>query len=196
MHNILPYEGEVFYHPSFLNENAASELFNDLLTQTAWQHDVVVIFGKRITTKRKTAWYGSKPYVYTYSGTPKVALPFLESLNHLRNAILRQTGIDFNSCLLNYYADGSESMGWHTDNERSLRSDIPIASVSLGASRKFSFKNKDSKERVDLELKNGSLLMMNPPTQDFWLHSLPKTTRVNEPRINLTFRMMREESAQ
>jgi len=196
MRNILPYQGEVFYHPSFFNDSTADGLFDDLLNQVAWEHDVVVLFGKRITTKRKTAWYGLEPYVYSYSGMPKVALPFSEPLNLIRAEIYRETSFHFNSCLLNYYAEGSEAMGWHTDNERSLVARMPIASISLGASRKFSFKNKSSKDRIDLQLEHGSLLMMNPPTQDYWLHSLPKTSKVNHPRINLTFRMMQEESIQ
>ena len=145
MRNILPHQGEAFYYPSFFKEITADGLFDDLLANIEWQRDVVVIFGKRITTKRKTAWYGVNPYVYTYSGVSKVALPYSETLNRIRREIHHKTGINFNSCLLNYYAEGSESMGWHTDNERSLMPEMPIASISLGASRKFSFKNKFSK---------------------------------------------------
>lgn len=188
--NLLPYQGAAFYSPKFFDTHQADEYFHLLRERIEWQQDEVVIFGKRHITKRKTAWYGLEPFRYAYSHSTKVALPFFKTLKDILQKIELETGYVFNACLLNLYNDGREGMGWHSDNEKSLNSAMPIASVSLGAMRKFYFKNKETKERVDIQLNNGSLLMMHPPTQTHWLHSLPKTVKVKEPRINLTFRMM------
>lgn len=192
MENLLPQQGKAYYRPNFFDSHLADEYFNLLHHEIKWQHDEVVIFGKRHITKRKTAWYGSKPFEYTYSNSTKVALPFSETLLKIAQKITGETGIIFNSCLLNLYADGNEGMGWHSDNEKALNPDMSIASISLGAARKFYFKNRDTKERIDVLLDHGSLLMMHPPTQEYWLHSLPKTVKTKKPRINLTFRVIKE----
>ncbi|WP_204336738.1 alpha-ketoglutarate-dependent dioxygenase AlkB family protein [Cryomorpha ignava] len=192
MKNLLPYQGKAFKLPAFFDRQIADEYFHRLHEEIEWQHDEVILFGKRHITKRKTAWYGSKPYQYTYSNSTKVALPFSKTLLDIGQKLTRETGVIFNSCLLNLYADGSEGMGWHSDNEKVLNPEMPIASVSFGALRKFYFKNRDTKERIDILLEHGSLLMMHPPTQEHWLHSLPKTAKVKEPRINLTFRVIKE----
>jgi alkylated DNA repair dioxygenase AlkB len=149
------------------------------------------MFGKRITTARLVAWYGDEPFAYAYSGTCKRALSWNPLLRELKEKAEIFSGSSFNSCLLNFYQNGGEGMSWHSDDEKSLVPAACIASMSFGAVRKFSFKHKQSKEVVTRMLENGSLLLMEGETQQFWHHALPKTKKVIEPRINLTFRKMR-----
>ncbi len=186
--NILPYDGEVFYYGEILQSDFAKSIKVDLLGNIAWKNDEVIVYGKHIVTERKIAWYGDEAYRYTYSNTTKQAHPWSRELIQLKKIVEKHTNTRFNSCLLNLYHNGSEGMSWHSDNEESLGNNAVIASLSLGAQRKFSFKHKESKETVSLELEDGSLLLMKGSTQKYWLHSLPKTTKVDEPRINLTFR--------
>lgn len=186
--NLLPYDGTVIYHGAFLTAAEASFYFNQLLHRIAWQHDEVVMFGKRIITPRQVAWYGDASFSYTYSHTTKEALPWTPALLELKREAEKVCGAHYNSCLLNLYHHGGEGMGWHTDNEATLVPRASIASISLGAARKFSFKHKVSKETVAVTLAPGSLLEMKDETQEHWLHALPKTTTVTAPRINLTFR--------
>ena len=128
---------------------------------------------------------------YTYSKTTKTALPWTSDLLEIRRVIEEKTKETFNSCLLNLYHSGEEGMGWHSDDEKDLQKYSAIASISLGAERKFVFKNKENKETVSLSLENGSLLLMQGKTQTHWLHRLPPTKKVNTPRINLTFRTIK-----
>ena len=188
MQNILPKEGEVNYFGAIISAVKAKNYREQLLTTIDWQNDVIHMFGKTITTTRKVAWYGDKPYKYSYSNTTKEALPWTKELMELKSKIEEITNESYNSCLLNLYHNGNEGMGWHTDAEKELKKNGTIASMSIGADRKFVFKHKISKEKVALILKNGSLLVMKNQTQDYWLHSLPTTKLVSKPRINLTFR--------
>jgi alkylated DNA repair dioxygenase AlkB len=134
------------------------------------------------------AWYGEKPFEYTYSKLTKQALPWTTELIALKNSVELETGEQFNSCLLNLYHNGEEGMGWHSDGEKDLKKNGAIGSLSLGAERKFMFKHKKNGQKVELRLEQGSLLVMKDETQEFWLHRLPPTKRVLGPRINLTFR--------
>jgi alkylated DNA repair dioxygenase AlkB len=168
----------------------ANEYFDSLLQNIPWKNDEVVVFGKRIVTKRKTAWYGDSNYVYIYSNTIKQALPWTRELVNLKQIVENLSNTKFNSCLLNLYHDGNEGMGWHSDDEQSIEDNSTIASVSLGAERKFSFKHKQSNKTISVLLEHGSLLLMKDATQKNWLHSLPKSSKITLPRINLTFRRM------
>ena len=159
-----------------------------LLDKIEWENDEVIVFGKRIITKRKMAWYGDKPFKYTYSHTTKQASPWIAELLVLKNLVEQHTGETFNSCLLNLYHNGSEGMTWHSDAEKDLKENAAIASLRFGAERKFSFKHKKNKEKISLVLQNGGLLVMKGTTQTHWLHRLPTTKKVNSPRVNLTFR--------
>jgi alkylated DNA repair dioxygenase AlkB len=188
--NILPYDGDVYYYGGILEYDFAKQIRLDLLQNIAWKNDEVVIHGKHIITDRKIAWYGDKPYSYTYSNTTKQAHVWTAELLQLKQIVEKHSNAVFNSCLLNLYHTGAEGLSWHSDNEKELGKNSVIASLSLGAKRKFSFKHKQSRETVSLELEEGSLLLMKGETQQHWLHSLPKTTKVHEPRINLTFRQM------
>jgi alkylated DNA repair dioxygenase AlkB len=162
------------------------------LTTIEWRNDEAIIFGKKIITKRKVAWYGDKEYEYTYSKISKLALNWTPELLELKNMFEQQTNESFNSCLLNLYHNGNEGMEWHSDNEKKLKNNGAIASLSFGAERKFAFKHKISKEKVSFILEHGSLLVMKDETQKHWLHKLPKTTSINTPRVNLTFRTIIE----
>lgn len=186
--NLLTRDREVNYYGAMFNKKDAQFYFDKLLQSLDWKQDEVVMFGKRITTRRKVAWYGNQPYEYTYSNMMKRALPWTPELQEIKHAIEKESGERFNSCLLNLYHSGEEGMGWHSDDEPELQKNGAIASVSFGAERKFVFKNKDTKEKVEIYLENGSLLIMRGETQKYWLHTLPKSKRVKNMRLNLTFR--------
>lgn len=186
--NILPYDGEVYYHGRIVNSQEAQYYYDRFMETIEWRNDEAVVFGKRIQTKRKVAWYGDHPYLYTYSNTTKKALPWTPELLALKQKAEELTGTVFNSCLLNLYHDGQEGMAWHSDNEKSLGVNTVIASLSFGAERKFAFKHKNTKAMLALQLEAGSLLVMQGTTQTYWLHRLPPTTKVLRPRVNLTFR--------
>lgn len=186
--NLLPYDGEVIYYGPIIAYEEAMDYFNILMKDIAWQHDEAVIFGKRYITKRKVAWYGDQSYSYTYSNTTKHALLWTKELLELKLLAEKVSGTKYNSCLLNLYHDGDEAMAWHSDDEKSLGKNTVIASISLGAPRKFGFKHKETKEKIELILDHGSLLIMKGTTQTHWLHRLSKSTKIKHPRINLTFR--------
>ncbi len=186
--NYLPKDGTVNYYGKLLNQQKADYYLKTLLDTIEWRNDEAIIFGKRIITKRKVAWYGDRPYEYTYSNTTKSALPWTKELLELKLLIEQHTGETFNSCLLNLYHNGEEGMAWHSDAEKDLKKNGAIASLSFGAERKFAFKHKESKETISLVLEHASLLIMKGLTQSHWLHRLPPTKLISRPRVNLTFR--------
>ena len=186
--NLLPYDGAVFYYGKLFNQQIANHYLEILLSTIEWRNDEAVIFGKKIITKRKVAWYGDKPFEYTYSNTTKYALPWTNELVDLKNIVEKETEETYNSCLLNLYHSGEEGMAWHSDGETDLKKDGAIASVSFGAERKFAFKHKTTREKVEMILEHGSLLVMKDTTQTFWLHRLPPSKLITQPRVNLTFR--------
>lgn len=188
--NLLPYDGIVHYYGTILKSEEADHYFESLLQDVAWKNDEAFMFGHHIITKRKVAWYGDADYAYTYSNATKQALPWTNELLKLKQSVEIHSGTTFNSCLLNLYHDGEEGMAWHSDDEKALEKNGSIASLSLGAERKFAFKHKESKQTISLLLEHGSLLMMKGTTQTYWLHRLPPTKKVRRPRINLTFRRM------
>ena len=186
--NLLPKDGIVNYFGKLFSQQEANHYFNNLLTEIEWKNDEAFILGKIIITKRKVAWYGDTAFEYTYSNRTKTALPWTNELLALKSKIETETGENFNSCLLNLYHTGEEGMAWHSDGEKDLKKDGAIGSVSFGAERKFSFKNKTTKETISIMLEHGSLLVMKGATQTHWLHRLPPTKKTVKPRINLTFR--------
>ncbi|WP_197272090.1 alpha-ketoglutarate-dependent dioxygenase AlkB [Neisseria sp. 83E34] len=190
--NLLPYDGIVNDYGVIFPKQEADAYYACLKNTVLWRHDEVVIYGKRITTARQTAWYGDDSIQYAYSGITRTALPWNKVLLAIKETVERHiVGISpahFNSCLLNLYRDGSEGMAWHCDDEASLGTNPVIASLSLGATRKFSFKHKQTREKHDLMLTHGQLIVMHGVTQNHWLHAVMKSTKVHDPRINLTFR--------
>lgn len=185
---ILAADGWATYQENWISGRDANDYFDRLLNTIAWENDVLNIYGKRIVTKREVAWYGDKPFGYSYSKTERTALPWTTELKELLRMVSEETGSGFNSCLLNLYHNGNEGMGWHSDDEKELLRDGIIASVSLGAERPFFFRHKQTKEKIEVTLKNGSLLVMGGAIQRHWQHSLPKRKNIENPRINLTFR--------
>lgn len=192
--NLLPQDGTVNYYGKICNQEQADYFYEKLLNTIEWKNDEAIIFGKKIITKRKVAWYADDIFEYTYSKTTKKALPWTDDLLILKKMAEEKTGEHFNSCLLNLYHDGNEGMAYHSDGEKDLKKNGAIASLSFGAERKFSFKHKTTKEKVELVLASGSLLVMKDQTQTFWLHRLPPTKKIFSPRINLTFRTIEKES--
>ena len=186
--NLLPNDGIVNYYGKILTDTESDQYLQHLLNNIQWKNDEVIIYGKRIVTKRKIAWYGDDYYDYTYSKTTKKALKWTDELVELKSIVEEESGEIYNSCLLNLYHDGDEGMSWHSDDEKELAESSAIASVSFGAERRFVFKHKQSQEKVELILEHGTLLMMKENTQKYWLHSLPKSKKVLIPRVNLTFR--------
>lgn len=190
--NLLQLQGRTFYFGKVFSEAEAEKKFANLMENVHWQHDEVMIFGKKIITGRKTAWYGEEEFEYTYSKITKRARLWIPELLPMKKKVEEVTGLQFNSCLLNLYNSGEEGMSWHSDAEAELGKEPAIASVSLGAQRRFLLKHKSSGEKIELQLEPGSLLLMAGETQKYWLHSLPKTKKVKEPRINLTFRNIKK----
>ena len=188
--NLLPKDGIAIYYGVVFNENEATLICKELLDTIPWKQDEVVMFGKKILTKRKVAWYADAGITYTYAGVKKSGLDWTETLLGIKQKIESITGANYNACLLNLYHEGEEGMGWHRDNEKEIIAESSIASLSLGAARRFAFKHTLTNERLEIELADGSLLDMKGPIQQYWYHSLPKTKKVKKMRINLTFRLM------
>ena len=188
MNNLLPKDGTVHYYGKIFTEEQSEIYYVKLLNEINWQHDVVKIFGKEITTKRKVAFLGDEGISYKYSGKNKIAEKWPKFILEIKSTVEQISGEKFNACLLNYYHNGSEAMSWHSDNEKEILKHSAIASVSFGAERKFGFKHNFTKEEISLKLENGSLLIMKDETQIYWKHKLYTNAKITEPRINLTFR--------
>lgn len=186
--NLLPKDGAATYHPEFLTPLNSDKLMVWLQESLQWEPDQLIMYGKIISTRRKVAWVGDPNCTYTYCGFQKIPQSWTPELLDLRRQVEELTQSKFNSCLLNFYHDGNDGMGWHSDNEKELDAYSPIVSLSLGAARKFSFRHKEDRSTNSLILENGSALIMHTPTQEYWQHALLKSKTILEPRINLTFR--------
>ena len=150
--NILPFDGVSNYHGIVLNKNQCGFYYEALFNTINWKNDEAIIFGKKIITKRKVAWYGDAEYSYSYSKVTKTANLWTKELLVLKEIVEKESGETYNSCLLNLYHSGDEGMAYHADNEKMLKKNGAIASLSLGAERKFSFKHKEHKQRIDVVL--------------------------------------------
>lgn len=157
-----------------------------LIDETPWRADTVVVYGKRYLQPRLSAWYGEASY--SYSGLTLAPLPPTPLLEQLRATVEGLTGHRYNSVLLNYYRDGRDSMGMHSDDEAELGPQPTIASLSFGAVRTFILRHKRSKRTIKLDLTDGSLLLMGGALQANWLHGINKTVKPTTGRVNLTFR--------
>ena len=178
--------------PGFLRPAEASALQQELAAGLAWQVDRVRLFGREHPIPRQHQWYGDEETSYRWSGLEMQPLPWTPELAALRDRLQMMTRVGFNSVLANLYRDGQDSMGWHADDEPELGRQPVIASISLGAERDLLLRRKTGRARgersVKLRLPHGSLLLMSGDTQHNWQHALPRRARLNEPRINLTFR--------
>lgn len=178
----------------FFSHAESDRFFLSLLTQTQWRQDKIRIYGKQINLPRLTAWYGDPGKSYSYSGISMDPSPWTETLLEIKSRVDREAQVRLNSVLLSLYRDGNDSLSWHQDDEPELGEDPVIASVSFGATRAFQFRYKPDKNlsKVSIDLTHGSLLIMKGPTQRFWMHQVPKTSKLVSPRINLTFRVIRD----
>ena len=193
--NLLPRDGSAQYLPEVLSDVHAANLMDQLQTSLAWESDQLILFGKKITTRRKVAWVGDSDCSYTYSGVKKSPQAWTPELLSIKQEMEELAQSEFNSCLLNLYHDGDDGMGWHSDDEKELDASAPIASLSLGAQRKFAFRHKEDKTTIPVYLENASVLIMHSPTQKFWQHALLKSKKVSTPRMNLTFRKILIQNA-
>ena len=188
-HEIDLQDGQLEYYPSFFNAKTSDIFLDKLLNLPHWKHEKIKLFGKEIFQPRLTALFGEPGKTYTYSGLEMQPEPFTAELQEIKAKCEQYSNSEFNVCLANLYRDGSDSMGWHSDDEKELGKKPLIASVSFGAERLFHLKHKKDKTfRHKIRLQHGSLLIMKGSTQEFWKHQLPKTKKPVDPRVNLTFR--------
>jgi alkylated DNA repair dioxygenase AlkB len=188
--NLLPCDGTARLHAAVITEADGCRLFDRLMATIAWREEIATVMGRRVPIPRLTAWHGAAGYVY--SGIRMAPAPWTEPLLELKAVAEACAGHTFNSVLLNLYRDGRDSVSWHADDEPGLGRDPVIASISLGATRRFRMKHREAGLRVALDLLHGSCLVMAGATQHHWRHQLSKTARPLGPRINLTFRAMRD----
>lgn len=182
-------EGEVVYFKDFLSPKEADDYFKIFIEELSWEQHYIKLFGKTHAQPRLSALYAENESSYTYSGLKLQPLKYHSLLENLKEKLKVITPTHFTHCLANLYRDGTDSMGLHADDEKELGSNPVIASVSLGAARKFRLKHRERKgEKQDFLLEHGSLLLMQGPTQHYWKHELPRTKKPVGPRINLTFR--------
>jgi len=179
-------DGELAYLAQLPLPWPNAEVLARLIAETHWRAETVVVYGKRHLQPRLSAWHGDK--AYRYSGLSLAPLPFTPLLDTIRRAAEEATGRSYNSVLLNYYRDGQDSMGMHSDDEPELGPQPAIASVSFGATRTFILRHKATKETLKLPLGDGSLLFMAGAMQANWMHGINKTARPLGARVNLTFR--------
>ena len=190
---LLP-DADVSLYEAFWDTLDSDRYFAQLLTETHWQQETAHLFNQSIPLPRLTAWYGDAGKSYTYSGIEMQPEPWTELLLDLKAMVETVAKINFNSVLLNLYRNGTDSVGWHSDAEPALGRNPVIASISFGATRRFSLKPKYRKsiQPIHLNLTHGSLLLMQGTTQHHWVHQVPKTTKPVGARINLTFRVVHQ----
>ena len=191
IHLNLP-DAEIIYFPAFIEKEKADSIYGELLQEIAWQQDEIIVYGKKHLQPRLTALYGNEGKPYSYSNITMQPHHWTLLLQKIKGHVENVSETNFTSVLLNYYRDGSDSNGWHADNEKELGTNPIIASLSLGAERVFQLKhNSDTVQKKSIILEHGSLLIMKETTQHFWKHQIPKTGKPIGPRINLTFRTIK-----
>ncbi|MDO8650930.1 MAG: alpha-ketoglutarate-dependent dioxygenase AlkB [Undibacterium sp.] len=192
LESIALVDAELAFAEHFYPPAVADDLFATLLAQTHWRQESIQVWGKAHRQPRLTAWHGDDGSAYSYSGIHLQASSWTPTLLRIRRDISAATGHEFNSVLLNLYRDQQDSMGWHSDDEPELGRNPVIASLSLGAMRRFKLKHTTRKEQktLALDLPGGSLLIMAGDTQHHWQHGIAKQTAPIGPRINLTFRQI------
>lgn len=179
--------GHALLVPTWLAPSEAAALLDDCLQQLCWEQPAVQVFGRRHPIPRRHAFVGDPGVIYRWSGLEQRPQAWIESLAALR-AQLARAGFYFNSLLANHYRNGTDSMGWHADNEKELGEFPVVATVSLGQERRLSFKQRGGAGRLSVVLPSGSLLLTSGAVQKYWLHQVAKSTRPLKERISLTFR--------
>ena len=172
----------------FFNSADSNKLLKKFISKLPWESMIIKMFGKDTKIPRLQCWIGDEGCEYKYSGKQLNRQIWSPDLIMIRKKIYEELKIDFNSVLANYYRDGKDSMGWHSDDEKELGPDPTIASISFGSERDLVFRNKITKETIAIPQTNGCLILIDGKTQKNWQHSIKKTQKVIGPRINLTFR--------
>ncbi len=185
---MLPFDGSALLFPKFLETTQTSQIFQQIMDETPWEMPEMVMFGKKYPQAGLSTWFTNTGVNYVYSGITRTPYVMTPLLNDIMNACTLKSGAQYNSVLVNLYRDGSDSVSWHSDNEAVNGSEPTIASVSLGATRRFDLRHKESGETVRVDLEDGSLLVMSGLSQHCWVHQIAKTKTKVGPRINLTFR--------
>ncbi len=181
--------GDVTYHPGCFPADEADRLFEEVNATTTWRQEMIWMFGREVPVPRLTAWVGDPGKTYTYSNIALQPAPWTSPLLEIKACVEHAAATTFNSVLLNLYRNGADGVAWHRDDERELGRAPVIASVSLGATRRFQLRQRSNNvERSELDLQHGSLLLMRGDTQHVWEHQVPKTAKPVGPRVNLTFR--------
>jgi alkylated DNA repair dioxygenase AlkB len=184
-------DADVVLHRLVFSYAEQNKLFQSLLKNVPWKQHVLTVYGRSINAPRLSAWYGDPGAVYRYSGLRLAPMPWTSTLLEIKLIVENLTATRFNSALLNLYRDGRDSVGWHSDAEPELGRHPVIASVSLGAERRFTLQHKKTRRQISVDLEPGSVLLMSGPTQHYWRHQLPKSRRAVAARINITFRVIR-----
>ncbi|MDA3025784.1 MAG: alpha-ketoglutarate-dependent dioxygenase AlkB, partial [Actinomycetota bacterium] len=185
---LLPYDGSAVLHEWVLGDRSWTSIMTTLTEAIPWESHTIRMFGKEYPQPRLVAWFGDPHSEYSYSGLAMTVRPWIPVVQDLREIAERHAGVRFNSVLLNLYRNGDDKVSWHRDNEPELGATPTIASMSLGAVRRFKFRHLDSKEVVSVDLAPGSLVVMSGLSQTCWEHEVPRQAAVSDSRINLTFR--------
>jgi len=180
--------GEFLFYPNYFDAAESNHYFSTLRKDVNWKQESMKIYGKHVNFPRLTAWYGDQDKPYSFSGITLQPDPWTTALLEIRERIAPLAEIVFNSVLSNLYRNGNDSISWHTDAEKELGINPVIGSVNFGETRTFQLRNINTKQKLDIALTNGSVLIMKGELQHFWQHQIPKTTKTISERINLTFR--------
>lgn len=183
--------GEYLFYPDFFSKAESDLYFQNLKENIDWKQESMNMYGKQVDFPRLTAWYGDNDKPYSFSGITLQPKFWTKELLEIKDKIEPLSNIQFNSVLLNRYRSGNDSISWHTDAEKELGQNPVIASVNFGATRKFQLRHIKTKEKIEIDLTHGSLLIMRGELQHFWQHQVPKTSKVVNERINLTFRVIK-----
>ena len=186
-------DAKIRYYPSFFSPPQSSFFLEQLLETIQWKQNTIKMYGKENPVPRLEAWYGDPGKSYAYSGIQMDPIPWTDELKDIKSAVEVESGIKFNSVLINFYRDGKDRVAWHSDDEKELGQNPFIGSVSFGAERKFKLRHKKYKSnglKKEIILQNGSFLLMQGSTQHHWMHEIPRTAKPIDSRINLTFRVI------
>lgn len=183
--------GEYIYIPDFYNREKANRFLEAFVNDIEWNQESMNMYGRQVLFPRLTAWYGDNDKPYSFSGITLQPKSWSKELLKIKQDIEPLCNMVFNSVLLNLYRDGNDSISWHTDAEKELGINPVIASVNFGAERTFQLRHIETKEKIEIILKHGSLLIMQGELQHYWQHQVPKTKKVDSKRVNLTFRVIK-----
>ena len=177
----------VEFYPDFLTLEEAARWFQ-ASENLGWTRGEINMYGKKVPVPHDEILFSDPGLTFNYRGASIEAEPWPDFLLEARGRIQTASGYKFDFAVGNRYRTGKDSIGWHADDLAQLGERPAIASLSLGSTRKFKLRHKDSGETVDYQLESGTLLIMLPGCQENWLHAVPKTARPVGERINWTFR--------